>query len=150
MMSLVHMWIRWPHGNARAVFSDFSTRRTGFKKVHLQAQRLQDPCSRSAKTMQNMCVSTQKHFHMDGPCHVCEVKGFLLETEMNMNGNKMWDDELLKEQVQHTDQEALIPVVNGLFLYMSCVPACVSVVCWYFKAKQLHSLQSSREHPLWQ
>ena len=46
------MQIRCPHENTRAAFSDFSTLRPGFKKV-------QDPCGRSAKTMQNVCVYTQ-------------------------------------------------------------------------------------------
>ena len=61
------MQIRCPRENARAVFSDFSTLRPGFKKVHLQGLCLQDPCGRLAKTMQNMCIYTQKRFHVDGP-----------------------------------------------------------------------------------
>ena len=44
---LESMRIRCPHENERAAFSDFSTLRPVFKKVHFQ-----DPCGRSAKTMQ--------------------------------------------------------------------------------------------------
>ena len=40
------MWIHRPHENARAAFLDFSTLRPGFKKVHFQALRFQDPCER--------------------------------------------------------------------------------------------------------
>ena len=47
---LESMQIRRPHENGRAAFSDFSTLRPVFKKVCLQ-----DPCGRSAKTMQNVC-----------------------------------------------------------------------------------------------
>ena len=42
---------RHPHENARAAFSDFSNLRPGFKKVHLQALRLQDPHGRSVTDM---------------------------------------------------------------------------------------------------
>ena len=37
------MWIRRPHENAGAGFSDFSNLRPGFKKVFLQTLCLQDP-----------------------------------------------------------------------------------------------------------
>ena len=43
------MHICCPHENARPAFLDFSTLKPGFKKV-----RLQDPCGRSAKMMQNV------------------------------------------------------------------------------------------------
>ena len=42
-------------------FSDFSTLTPGFKKVRFQALRFQDPCGRSAKTIQYMCVFARKH-----------------------------------------------------------------------------------------
>ena len=58
---------RCPNENTTAAFWDFSTLRPGFKKVLLQALRFQDPFGRSAKMMQNMCVYTQKRFHVDGP-----------------------------------------------------------------------------------
>ena len=44
----------------RAAFLDFSTLRPVFKKV-----RFQDPCGRSAKTMQYMCVFTKEHCRLD-------------------------------------------------------------------------------------
>ena len=44
-----NMWIRCPYENATAAFSDFSTLRPGFKKVHFQVLHLQDPYRRSAK-----------------------------------------------------------------------------------------------------
>ena len=62
-----NMWICCPRENARAAFSDFSTLRPGFKKVRFQALRFQDPCGRSAKTMQYMCVFAKEHFRVDGP-----------------------------------------------------------------------------------
>ena len=51
MASSFRMQIHRPHENRRAAFSDFSTLRPVFKKV-----RFQDPCGRSAKTIQYMCV----------------------------------------------------------------------------------------------
>ena len=59
---LESMLIRCPHENGRAVFSDFSTLRPGFKKVLFQ-----DLCGRSAKTMQYMCVFAKEHSRLDGP-----------------------------------------------------------------------------------
>ena len=42
------------HVHAAAAFLDFYTLRPSFNKVRFQAPRLQDPCGRSAKTMQNV------------------------------------------------------------------------------------------------
>ena len=53
---LESMRIRRPHENGRAAISDFSTLRPVLKKMHFQ-----DPCGRSAKTMQYMCVFTRPH-----------------------------------------------------------------------------------------
>ena len=58
------MQIRRPHENGRAAFSDFSTLRPGFKKVCFQALHFQDPCGRSAKTMQYMSVFAKEHFRV--------------------------------------------------------------------------------------
>ena len=62
---LESMRIRRPHENASAAVSDFSTLRPGFKKVRFQVLRLQDPCGRSAKMMQKMCVYTEERFRLD-------------------------------------------------------------------------------------
>ena len=67
IIDMKSMQIHCPHENARAAFSDFSTRKLGFKKVRFQALHLQDPCGQSAKTIQNIYVYTQKRFHVDGP-----------------------------------------------------------------------------------
>ena len=77
------MRIRCPHENARVAFSDFFTLWPGFKKVCLQ-----DPRGRSAKTIQNMCVSMwmergrgktsivgHDHWRLFSPC---EAAGFIL------------------------------------------------------------------------
>ena len=62
MASSFRKVIRRPHENGRAAFSDFSTLRPVFKKV-----RFRDPCGRSAKTMQCVCVFAKERFHVDGP-----------------------------------------------------------------------------------
>ena len=49
---LESMQICCPHENGTAAFSDFSTLRPVFKKVHFQ-----DPRGRSAKMMQKMCAT---------------------------------------------------------------------------------------------
>ena len=61
------MRIRHPHENGRAAFSDFSTLRPVFKEVRFQALLFQDPCERSAKAMQYVCVFTKERFREDGP-----------------------------------------------------------------------------------
>ena len=53
------------------MFSDFSTLRPVFKKVHFQARRFQDLCAPSAKTMQY--VFTKERFRVDGPLVCKEV-----------------------------------------------------------------------------
>ena len=83
----ISMRIRCPHENGRAAFSYFSTLRAVFKKVRIQALRFQDPCRRSAKTMQYMCVSAKDRFHVDSLllrsfAHV-QCLGFLAEISLS-------------------------------------------------------------------
>ena len=54
-------------------FSDFYTLRPVFKKVRFQALHFQDPCGRSAKTMQYMCVFAKERPRVDGSLVKCVV-----------------------------------------------------------------------------
>ena len=64
---LQSMHIRCPHENGRAAFSDFSTPRPVFKKVHFQALHFQDLYGQLAKMMQYICIFAKERFRVDGP-----------------------------------------------------------------------------------